>query len=260
VAELTREALDEAIRKKVARPLFATLVGDHLRGWASEKSPYVVSGAMLLPVREMLGLRPARETKERTIGVEGRDVAICFHDLRKYLDDIARVANTRALEELFSPYVVFGGPEFEQLRRIARAFLTKSCYHDYVERSSVPRAALASDHATKVADLLEASRLSLAGTHMLRTGELESSLVSLSERYEAFWLRPFVNRQQRHGEGALITPEESRILRYDVESLEEQLHAAHAASTLPDGSGSITTLDEFLIDLRLRDVRDAGIG
>ena len=71
MAELTREAIEAAVRKKVARPLFASLVGDHLRGWASTRSAYVVVGAMLVPVRELLGLRPVRETKERTIGVDG---------------------------------------------------------------------------------------------------------------------------------------------------------------------------------------------
>jgi predicted nucleotidyltransferase len=258
VAELTRETLDEAIRKKVVRPLFATLCGEHVRGWSGERSPYVVSGAMLVPIRELLGLRPARETKERTIGVDGRDVQICFHDLRKYLDEIARVANTKALEELYSPYVVFGGPEFEQLRRVSRAFLTKNCYHDYVERSRAPRAALSQEGTCKVTDLLEASRLYLTGAHLLKTGEIDSSLPALSERYEAFWLRPFISRQQRHGEGAVLTAEEARILQYDIDSLEQKLHEAHAGSQLQDGSGSITTLDEFLTDLRLKDLRQAG--
>jgi predicted nucleotidyltransferase len=256
MAELTRESLEQAVRKKIPRPLHGTLAGDHLHGWASDRSPYIVTGAMLIPVRELLGLRPARDTKERTISVEGRDVELRFHDLRRFLDDVARLANTRALEELFSPYVVFGGPELETLRRVARGFLTRNCYHDFLERGASHRKRVLENETNKVWELLESSRLFLCGGHVLRTGEIDSHLPNLIERYDAQWLKAFVHRQQIHGEAALLSPEESRLLRYDLENLEMRLHSAHDASVLPEGGGSITTLDELLIDLRLRDMED----
>lgn len=252
--ELTREGLEQAIRKKVSSPLFATLVGEHLRGWANDRSTYCVMGAMLVPVREILGLRPTRETKERTIGVEGREVLLTFHDLGRALDEIARLNNSRALEALYSPYIVFGGPEFDHLKRIARQFLTKQCYHDWLERAGLLRQRVADGQTTKTWDLLESARLYLAGIHLLRTTEVDSNLATLIERYEAYWLRPFLSRQQTQGDAALITPEEARILRYDLESLEMKLHAAFRASPLPDGSGSITALDEFLVEVRLREL------
>ena len=255
VAELSRETLEQAIRKKVARPLYATLTGDHVRGLASDRSAYSVVGSMLTPVRELLGLRPARETKERTLSVESREVRIHFHDLRRTLDDLARLANTRSLEELYSPLVVFGGPEFEKLRRVARGFLTRNCYHDFLERAGQHRQRLVDDPAPKANDLVEAARIFLTGTHLLRTGEMDVSVPSLIERYEAYWLRPFVSRRQIQGEDALLSADEARILRYDLESLEMKLHAAHDNTALPEGGGSITTLDEFLIELRLRELR-----
>lgn len=254
MAELTRESLEQAVRKKIPRPLHATLVGDHLNGWASERSTYTVSGSMLIPVRELLGLRPARETKERTISVDGRDVELRFHDLRRFLDDIARLANTRALEEVFSPYVIFAGPEFERLRRVAHGFLTRNCYHDFLERGVVHRRRVLEGETTKTWELLEAARVFLCGTHVLRTGEIDSSLPQLIERYDAFWLKAFVQRQQLHGDAAALAPDEARLLRYDLEALEMRLHAAHDNSVLPEGGGSITTLDEFLIEMRLRDL------
>jgi predicted nucleotidyltransferase len=256
VAELTRESLEQAVRRKIPRPLHATLVGDHLHGWASERSTYIVSGAMLIPVRELLGLRPARETKERTISVEGRDVELRFHDMRRFLDDVARLANTKALEDLFSPYIVFGGTELEQLRRVARGFLTRNCYHDYLERGVVHRKRVLDGETSKVWELLEAARLFLGGAHVLRTGEIDSHLPTLVERGDAQWLKAFIHRQQIHGEAALLSPDEAKLLRYDLEALEMRLHSAHDNSVLPEGAGSITTLDEMLIDLRLRDMED----
>jgi predicted nucleotidyltransferase len=254
MAELTREALEAAIRKKVAKPLFATLVGDHVRGWANDRSAYVVIGAMLVPIRELLGLRPAREAKERTIGVDGREVNLTFHDLGRALDEIARLNNSRALEAIYSPYVVFGGPEFEKLRRIARQFLSRNCYHDWLERAGLLRQRVTDGQSSRAWELLESARLYLTGIHLLKTTELDSNLASLIERYEAHWLRPFISRQQAQGEAALITPEEARILRYDLESLEIKLHSAFQTSPLPEGGGSVTALDEFLVDTRMKEL------
>ncbi len=255
MAELSREAIDSGIRKKIERPLYATLVGDHLHGWASELSAYRVVGAMLIPVRELLGLRPARETKERTIAIDGRDVELRFDDMRRVLDDIARFDNTRALEEIFSPYVVFGGPEFEHLRRLAAAFLSRSCYHDFLARGVHHRRRVLEGETASVRELLEAARAFLCGGHVLRTGEIDANLPSLAERAEAHWLRPFIQRQQVHGSAAVLAPDEARLLRHDLEQLEMRLHAAHDVTILPEGSGSVTALDEMLIDLRLADLR-----
>ena len=254
MAELTRETIEAAVRKKVARPLFASLVGDHLRGWANTRSPYVVVGAMLVPVREILGLRPVRETKERTIGVDGREVGLTFHDLGRAIDEIARVNNTRAVEALFSPYVVFGGPEFERLRSISRQFLSRQCHHDWLARASLLRARIADEPSPKNWELLESARLYLAGTHLLRTGEIDSNLVTLAERYQAYWVRPFIQRQQAQGEVAVLTPEEARIVRYDLEALEARQREAFTVTSLPEGGGSITSLDEFLVAIRLREL------
>lgn len=254
VAELTRESLEQAVRRKIPRPLHATLVGEHLHGWASDRSTYVVTGSMLIPVRELLGLRPARETKERTITVEGRDVELRFHDLRRTLDDIARLANTRAIEDLFSPYVVFGGPELDELKRVARGFLTRNCYHDFLERGVVFRRRVLEGETSATWELLEAARLFLCGTHVLRTGEIDSHLPSLVERYDAQWLKSFIHRQQVHGDAAALSPDEAQLLKYDLDALEMRLHSAHDNSVLPEGGGSITTLDQMLIDLRLADI------
>ena len=164
--------------------------------------------------------------------------------------------NTRALEALFSPYIVFAGPEFETLRRISRQFLSRQCYHDWHQRASLLRGRVADEESVKNWEMLESARLYLAGLHLLSTAEIDSNLVTLAERYQAYWVRPFVSRQQVQGEAAVLTQEEARIVRYDLEALETRLREAFDASRLPDGVGSITSLDEFLMELRLRELRE----
>lgn len=250
-----REALEQAVRKKVQRALFATLAGDHVRGHAGPDSPYVVSGAMLLPVREVVGLRPAAETRERRIATNGHEVHLTFHDLRRYLDMVARASNTAVLEELYSPHVVVTGVEHEQLKGIARNFLTRLSYHDFRDRADEHRRRLHGSGPVPVVDLLEAARLYLCGVLLLKTGTLESNLEVLIDRQEAYWLRPFLARQRQQGSQALLASDECRLVAYDLQDLEGQLHAAHEGSTLPDGVGSVSALDEFLVELRLRDIR-----
>ena len=244
------------MRKKVRRPLFATLSGDHVRGYPAQDSSYEVTGAMLLPVREVVGLRPATETKERRIASEGHEVHLTFHDLRRYLDQVARASNTRILEELFSPHVIFGGPELEHLKKVAASFLTRLCFHDFRDRADVHRQRLRASGPAAVVDLLEAARLYLAGILALTSGTIESNLEVLIDRYEAFWIRPFLARQRTQGAAAVLSADEVRLVQYDLQDLEGQLHSAHERSCLGDGVGSVSSLDEFLIDLRLRDADD----
>ena len=60
--------LDRAHLERVARqgppPVFATISGAHLYGFASPDSDVDLRGAFLLPAREMLGLHPPKETRE----------------------------------------------------------------------------------------------------------------------------------------------------------------------------------------------------
>ena len=251
-----QQVLEDAVRRKIRRPLFASLVGDHLRGVVSPTSRFEVCGAMLLPLREVLGLRPLVETKERRVSVNGREVQLTFHDLRRYLDRVAQVSNTRTLEELYSPLTIITGPEHDILRRIGRNFVNRHCYHDYLERARQHLEKLDASAAVPAFHLLEASRLYLAGIQLLTFGVIESNLDTLCERQEAFWLRPFMNRYRTQGDAATLHPEEVRLVRYDLTSLESQLEAARERSSLPETGGSITMLDEFLVDLRLRDLAE----
>ena len=257
MADLGHLALEQALRRKIRRPLFATLGGDHLAAWPDPSSRYAVSGAMLLPIREVLGLRPAAEVKERQLEVEGRTVHLTFRDLRSHLDHLARPNNTALLEELYSPIVIIGGPVLDRVKQVARGFTNRQCYHDFMARADVHRRLAEGSHLP-VRHLLEASRLYLAGTHLLTHGMFDSSLETLLERYEAYWLRPFLFRQRSQGDAAVLEPDEARLLRGEVAALESQLHAAHARSPLPEGAGSVTALDELLIEMRLADAREVG--
>lgn len=252
---LTRSQLEEALRRKIVRPVFAVLTGDHLTGVARQEAAYSLQGAMLVPARNLLGLRPTGEVKERQVEVAGFQVQLRFPDLRPCLDQLASPHNTRVLEVVFSPHVVLTGPEHEHLRRIARPFMTKGCFHDFSDRARAHREALAAEGPVRVFHLLEAARLYLCGMHALGTGQIESDLRKLLAERDELWLRPFLQRQAEQGASAVLEGDEARLTEYDLARLEQALAEAHEASSLPDAGGSISSLDEFLVEMRLAEIR-----
>ena len=67
-AMLDRDAL-AAITRQGPTPVFATISGAHLYGFASPDSDVDLRGAFLLPARDLLGLHPSAETVTITSGL-----------------------------------------------------------------------------------------------------------------------------------------------------------------------------------------------
>lgn len=99
-ALLDREYL-AAVARRGPAPVFATVSGAHLYGFASPDSDVDLRGAFLLPLRDVLGLRPSSET----IAVAEKspvDLDWVAHDLRKFAR-LLTSHNGYVLEQLFSP-------------------------------------------------------------------------------------------------------------------------------------------------------------
>ena len=65
-------------------PMFASISGAHLYGFASPDSDVDLRGAFVRPARELLGLFPAAETLSRTLDHDGIEVDWVAHDVRKF--------------------------------------------------------------------------------------------------------------------------------------------------------------------------------
>src|SRR5262245_42976273 len=74
----------QAIAREGPAPVFAAISGAHLYGFASADSDVDLRGAFLLPARELLGLRPPRETLTIARTVRGQELDWVAHDLRKF--------------------------------------------------------------------------------------------------------------------------------------------------------------------------------
>src|SRR5688572_27990919 len=97
--------------------LFATISGAHLYGFPSPDSDFDLRGTHVLPLEQVIGLEVGDETVEDSRVIEGLEMDIVSHDVRKFFGLLLK-KNGYVLEQLFSPLVVHTTPEHAELKAI----------------------------------------------------------------------------------------------------------------------------------------------
>src|SRR5215470_3872997 len=105
--------------------LFATISGAHLYGFPSPDSDFDLRGTHVLPLDAVLGLEVRHETVESSRVIEGLEMDIVSHDIRKFFSLLLK-KNGYVLEQLFSPLVVHTTPEHAELKDICRTSISLS--------------------------------------------------------------------------------------------------------------------------------------
>src|SRR5208283_3936592 len=97
--------------------LFATISGAHLYGFPSPDSDFDLRGAHVLPLEKIAGLDVLDETVGDSRVIDGLDMDIVSHDVRKFFGVLLK-KNGYVLEQLSSPLIVHTTPEHEELKEI----------------------------------------------------------------------------------------------------------------------------------------------
>src|SRR5204862_3137461 len=97
--------------------LFATISGAHLYGFPSPDSDFDLRGAHMLPLEKVIGLDVRDETVQDSGVIEGLEMDIVSHDVRKFFGLLLK-KNGYVLEQLYSPLIVHTTPEHEELKEI----------------------------------------------------------------------------------------------------------------------------------------------
>lgn len=246
-AGLDRAALD-AFAAQVPRLSFVTLSGAHLYGFASPDSDVDLRGAFLLPARSLLGLRPPAETV--TLEVKAPlELDLVVHDLRKFAAMLVR-HNGYAMEQLFSPLVLVGGPLLEELRTLALDCLTRPTVRHFLGFASGRRHRLAEPGAT-VKHLLYAYRVLLSGLHLMEERRIEAHLGTLHARYGLPQVEALMERKRTGAERMELLPGEVEAHAPQLDALTARLERSAERSGLPLEPRGAAALEQFVIDLRL---------
>jgi predicted nucleotidyltransferase len=253
------EMLDKGHLVEVARkgpePIFATISGAHLYGFASPDSDVDLRGAFMLPASEMLGLHPPSET----ITIEDKttiDLDWVAHDIRKF----ARLMtnhNGYVLEQLFSPLVVLSTPAHEELIELGRGCVTKPTVRHYQGFARGRRKRLAEPDPT-VKHLLYAYRVLLTGIHLMQTGAVIANIQVFNERFRFAEIDELVARKRAGAEKMALDERDMEEHSGLLDRLEAKLQGAHDASQLPDEPTSVAALQDLVVRLRLGGTRSEG--
>lgn len=239
--------------------LFATISGAHLYGFPSPDSDFDLRGAHILPVEAVVGLEVKGETLEDSRVIEGLEMDIVSHDVRKFFHLLLK-KNGYVLEQLLSPLIVRTTEEHAELKALAASgkggsgVITKHHAHHYFGFAETQWKLFLKESPRRVKPLLYVYRVLLTGIWLMRTGEVEANLVKLNETFKLPYIGELVARK-------LLGPEQSKLEDADVafheaeyERLRSELQAAHEASQLPEIPSEETrrALNDLLVRLRLK--------
>lgn len=239
--------------------LFATISGAHLYGFPSPDSDFDLRGAHILPLKEIVGLETRDETMEDSRIIEGLEMDIVSHDVRKFFSLLLR-KNGYVLEQLYSPLIVHTTPEHTELKAIgSQGLITKHHSHHYFGFAETQWKLFLKESPRRVKPLLYVYRVLLTGIWLMRTGVVEANLVTLNESFRLPYLADLIARKTT-GENTTLTDADLTFHENEYERLRAELQAAFETSELPEIPEDKTraALNALLIKIRLHSTRQSG--
>lgn len=252
---LDREHLVQVARKG-PQPIFATISGAHLYGFASLDSDVDLRGAFMLSAQEMLGLHHPPET----ISIEDKttiDLDWVAHDIRKFARMMTN-HNGHVLEQLFSPLVVLSTPAHKELIELGKGCITRPIVRHYKGFARGRRKRLAEKNPT-VKHLLYAYRVLFTGIHLMETGEVVTNIHLLNGRFNFSEIDELIARKRSGAEKMELNDRDMDEHSVLLDRLEAKLQEAHYASQLPDEPTSAAALQDFVVRIRLDAIRLEGV-
>ena len=261
--------------------LFATISGAHLYGFPSPDSDFDLRGAHVLPLERVVGLEMQDETVEDSRVIDGLEMDIVSHDVRKFFGLLLK-KNGYVLEQLFSPLIVQTTPEHAQLKAIccpklsdrrrrgdeadsgrgrevrlltsaATGVITRHHSHHYFGFAETQWKLFLKESPRRVKPLLYVYRVLLTGIHLMRTGVIEANLVALNADFRLPYIAELIERKTK-GENTTLTDADTAFHEAEYHRLRAELQAAHDASALPEAPDDATrqALNDLLLRVRLR--------
>lgn len=246
------EALNRIVSAQPHPLVFATISGAHLYGFPSPDSDYDLRGVHVLPLPHVIGLEVRDETLEDARVIDGLEMDIVTHDIRKFFGLLLK-KNGYVLEQLYSPLIVQTTPHHEELKQIARGCITRNHSHHYFGFAETEWKLFSKESPRRVKPLLYIYRVLLTGIHLMRTGQIEANLVTLNEEFRLPFIADLVKRKAK-GEQTTIEDADLTFHESEYQRLRAELQTSSEVSRLPEVPSKETraALNDLLIRVRLK--------
>ncbi|MDB6121430.1 MAG: hypothetical protein JWQ71_423 [Pedosphaera sp.] len=233
--------------------LFATISGAHLYGFPSPDSDFDLRGAHILPLAKVVGLEVTDETVQDSRIIEGLEMDIVSHDVRKFFKMLLK-KNGYVLEQLTSPLIIHTTPEHDELKAIAKDCITRHHSHHYFGFAETQWNLFLKESPRRVKPLLYVYRVLLTGIHLMRTGIIEANLVTLNETFRLPYLTDLVARKLAGPEKSTLPDTDLAFHESEYHRLRAELQSAFEASKLIEVPSDQThaALNDLLIRLRTK--------
>jgi len=230
--------------------VFATVSGAHLYGFPSLDSDYDLRGAHVLPPAAVMGLDVRDETLEKSAIVEGLELDLVTHDVRKFFLLLLK-KNGYVLEQLLSPLVVKTSAAHEELKALAPGCITRYHAYHYLGFAETQWKLFEKENPRRAKPLLYVYRVLLTGIYLMRTGEVQANLVFLNEEFKLPFVPDLIARKLAGGEHSAPNDTDLEFHRGEYLRLRAELEAAMEASTLPEAATARAGLNDLLLRLRV---------
>lgn len=231
--------------------LFAALSGAHLYGFPSKDSDYDLRGIHILPVKEVVGLKPISETVQRFYERDGLEMDLVTHDVRKFFSLLMKRSG-EILEQLYSPLVLFTSPEHEELRQLVRMSLCRHNANHYLGFARGCWKELEKAETPKTKQLLYLYRVLLTGIHLMREGDMEANLVKLNESFRLSHVTDLIDAKVEGDEHSTGSNIDLGFHKGEYGRLVALLEEERGRSLLPEETDLTDDLHDLLLRIRLK--------
>lgn len=242
--------LDEESKRR--RHVVVSLSGAHAYGFPSPDSDLDLKSIHVVPTAVLLGLQAKHVTAERLEVIEGVEVDYSSNELHGVLQGILQ-GNGNYLERVLGAITVRGSPELEAMRPFVRGVLSRRVHRHYRGFAHGQLREWEKSGFKSAKKLLYVLRTTLTGTHLLRTGTVETDVTELLAPH-GFTEALELVEQKRRGEKSELPEELSKKWQAEVARSFEVLDAAQAESVLPESppEEAVDALEAWMLDVRRR--------
>jgi uncharacterized protein len=228
--------------------LVVYLSGAHAYGFPSPDSDLDLKSIHIAPTSALVGFDPPQPTHDRAEIVDCVEIDYTSNEIAHVLSGILN-GNGNFIERVLGRSTLQTGSDLDELRPLVLAALCQRVHRHYRGFASNQQRLLEKDPTIK--KILYVLRTALTGTHLLRTGELETDLAVLADAYELKDAHGLI-QAKRAGERTAADPSLLEAWQPKIAETLGRLDLARERSVLPEEPRAVAALEAWLVGVRKR--------